>query len=152
MFNSVYPALEELKQPLSSDQLRILKNQLDSENPQTSQTKFNYAWGLIKSNNHKYQQNGIAILIELHKLEPTMQREILYYLSLGSFKLGDYSNAKRYIETLIKREPDNLQAKHLLNEINDKITQDGLMGLGITAGAIAVGIGIVTAFMTKKRK
>lgn len=43
---AVYPALEELQQPLSQEQFRILKDQLNSEEPTPSaQTKFNYAWG-----------------------------------------------------------------------------------------------------------
>lgn len=50
MFGSVYPALEELKQPLSEEQLNVLRNQLKAEEPKPSpQTRFNYAWGLIKS-------------------------------------------------------------------------------------------------------
>lgn len=56
----IYAALEELEQPLSSKQLEILKNQVDSEQPTPSpQSLFNYGWGLIKSDNHKKQQEGV---------------------------------------------------------------------------------------------
>ncbi|KAI5960848.1 FIS1 [Candida pseudojiufengensis] len=153
MFNSVYPALEELKQPLSQDQLNILKNQLDSEQPKpTSQTQFNYAWGLIKSNQHRLQQQGIDILVKLYKQESEMRREILYYLSLGSFKIGDFSNAKRYIDSLLKIEPENQQALQLKDNIDDKITKEGLIGIGIAGGVLALGVGIIGALVRKNRK
>lgn len=154
MFNkTVYPALEELKQPLSQEQLRILKDQLQSEEPNpTPQTRFNYAWGLIKSGSHKQQEYGVQILSELYKSEPGMRREVLYYLSLGSFKIGDYTNAKRYVEALLKIEPENLQAKALLESIEDKITTEGLIGLGVVTGIVSIGIGVIGGLVRKNRK
>lgn len=154
MFNTkVYPALEELKQPLSQEQLRVLKDQLQSEEPNpTPQTRFNYAWGLIKSGNHKQQEFGVQILTELYKSEKDMRREVLYYLSLGSFKLGDYTNAKRYVEALLEIEPHNLQAQTLLENIEDKITTEGLIGLGVVTGIVAIGIGVIGGLVRKNRK
>ncbi|KAI5950107.1 FIS1 [Candida jiufengensis] len=153
MFNSVYPALEELKQPLTPDQLNVLRNQLESEEPKPSpQTRFNYAWGLIKSNSHKQQREGLEILTSLYKTETSMRREILYYLSLVSFKIGDYTNAKRYIEALLKIEPHNSQASQLKENIEEKITQEGLIGIGIAGGVLAIGIGLIGALVRKNRK
>ncbi|KAI5958168.1 hypothetical protein CANMA_004322 [Candida margitis] len=150
MFGSVYPALEELKQPLSEQQLNVLRNQLKAEEPKPSpQTQFNYAWGLIKSPTRKHQQEAVVILTKLYKTEPSMRREVLYYLSLGSFKLGDYTNAKRYVETLLKSEPENQQALGLLENIEDKVTQEGLIGIGVAGGVLAVGIGIVGALFNE---
>ncbi|EGW30213.1 mitochondria fission 1 protein [Spathaspora passalidarum NRRL Y-27907] len=149
----IYQPLEELKQPLSQEQLQILKDQLRSEEPNPSpQTKFNYAWGLIKSPHYKQQQDGVAILVELYKSEEGMRREVLYYLSLGSFKVGDYTNAKRYIEALLYSEPDNQQAQALLQTIDDRITTDGLIGIGIVGGALAIGVGLIGALVRRKRK
>lgn len=150
---AVYPALEELQQPLSQEQLRILKDQLNSEEPTPSaQTKFNYAWGLIKSNHHKQQEYGVQILTELYKSEKSMRREVLYYLSLGSLKIGDYTNAKRYVEALLEIEPENQQARGLLKTIDDKITTEGLIGIGIAGGALALGLGLIGALVRKNRK
>ncbi|KAI3404793.1 hypothetical protein KGF56_002423 [Candida oxycetoniae] len=147
---AVYPALEELKEPLTWQQLNILQNQLQSEEPNPSpQTQFNYAWGLIKSDSHKNQQQGVDILLQLYKAEISMKREVLYYLSLGSFKLGDYSDAKRYVEMLLKIEPGNAQAQQLLKDIDDKVTTDGLIGIGIAGGVLAVGIGLIGTCIAK---
>jgi fission 1 protein len=148
----IYAALEELEQPLSSKQLEILKNQVDSEQPTPSpQSLFNYGWGLIKSDNHKKQQEGVDTLSALYRDVPAMRRECLYYLSLGSYKVGDYTNARRYIEVLLKGEPDNSQARDLKDLIENKVTRDGLIGIGIAGGVIAVGLGIIGGMMRKKR-
>ncbi|ODV81277.1 mitochondrial fission 1 protein [Suhomyces tanzawaensis NRRL Y-17324] len=148
----VYPALEELKQPLSPKQLEILRNQVKAEDPMPSpQSLFNLAWGLIKSNIHKQQLEGIKILTKIYKDVPAMRRESLYYLSLGSYKVGDYTNARRYVEVLLDGEPDNAQAKALKDSIDDKVTRDGLIGLGIAGGLLAVGVGILGGVMRRKR-
>ncbi|KAK6455892.1 uncharacterized protein RJT20DRAFT_129276 [Scheffersomyces xylosifermentans] len=150
--SSVYPALEELHSSLSPQQLRILKDQVDSEKPDVSaQTKFNYAWGLIKSDSYKYQQEGIWLLTEVYADDKSLRRECLYYLSLGSYKVGDYTNARRYIDTLLQEEPQNTQARSLKETIDENVTRDGLIGLGIAGGVLAIGIGLMGAFMRKKR-
>ncbi|KAK6201647.1 uncharacterized protein RJT21DRAFT_120711 [Scheffersomyces amazonensis] len=150
--SSIYPALEEVKQQLAPKQLEILKNQVESEKPNvSSQTLFNYAWGLIKSNHYKDQKEGVHILTNVFRDDPSLRRECLYYLSLGSYKIGDYSNAKRYVETLLDGEPDNSQAKTLKETIDDRITTEGLIGIGIVGGALAIGIGLIGALVRKKR-
>lgn len=148
-----YPALAEVKEPLSSEELRVLRDQLDSEKPNpTAQSQFNYAWGLLKSNSLRHQEQGIHILEILYRSEPSMRRESLYYLSLGNFKTGNYTDAKRYIQTLLKSEPNNEQAQQLLKSIEDQITKDGLIGIGVAGGILAVGVGIVGALVRKNRR
>lgn len=44
------------------------------------QTKFNYAWGLIKSNKREEQQDGVRLLSEIFRASPERRRECLYYL------------------------------------------------------------------------
>ena len=146
----MYPALEELQQPLSQEQLRILKDQLNSEEPTPSaQTKFNYAWGLIKSNHHKQQEYGVQILTELYKSEKSMRREVLYYLSLGSLKIGDYTNAKRYVEGVIGNRTRKPTGQRVVKTVDDKITTEGLIGIGIAGGALALGLGLIGALVRK---
>jgi fission 1 protein len=154
MFKSnVYPALEELKQPLSAQQLQILKSQLESENPNPSpQSQFNYAWGLIKSSNHKHVASGIEILRHLYQDNEDLKRECLYYLSLGSYKIGEYGRSRQYVEKLLEIDPNNMQAMGLKTSIEDKITNDGLIGLGIGTGAVAIGVGVLVGILGRKRK
>lgn len=147
-----YAALEEINETIAPEQLIILKNQLDSEQPKpTPQSEFNYGWGLLKSTSHKDQQEGIAILSHLYRDVSSMRREALYYLALGSFKVGEYSNARRYTESLLEKEPDNTQFKSLKQAIEDKITQDGIIGIGIAGGLLALGAGLIGALAKKKR-
>ncbi|CAK7892180.1 mitochondrial fission 1 protein [[Candida] anglica] len=148
----VYPALEEAQSSLSPQQLEILRRQVESEKPDpTPQSLFNYAWGLVKSSDSILQKKGLDIFARLYRDVPSMRRECLYYLALGSYKSGEYSNARRYAETLVQNEPDNAQAKALRQSIEDKVTQEGLIGLGIAGGVLALGVGLLGALIRKKR-
>lgn len=149
----LYPALEEIKESLLPEQLAILKRQLDSEQPNVSiQTRFNYGWGLVKSADRKLQQHGLEQLAQVYREDTSMHRETLYYMAVGSYKVGEYSNARRYCDALLKIQPDNSQAHALKEMIEDKVTQDGMIGLGVAGGVIAVGVGLLTMMARKKRK
>lgn len=115
------------------------------------QTRFNYAWGLIRSDSVRNQQQGVQLLTQLFKDAPQRRRECLYYLSIGSFKLGDYTNARKYCDILLNIEPNNEQATQLRQAIEDKLSREGLMGIAILGGVLAVGVGIVGAVLRHKR-
>lgn len=90
------------------------------ESPYVSvQTKFNLAWGLVKSPRHEDQVEGVKLLqgtyphlitplvpgttltivqnpVEIYRAEPTRRRECLYYLALGHYKMGNYDDAKKF--------------------------------------------------------
>lgn len=151
MFKRNYPALEEVNEPIAPQQLQILKNQVESEHPPSPQSLFNYAWGLLKTDSHNNQKLALDILATLYRDVPSLRRESLYYLALGSVKIGEYSNARRYAESLLEKEPDNAQFKALKQAIDDQVTQDGLIGLGVAGGVLAVGLGIMGALMRRKR-
>lgn len=151
MFKRSYPALEEINERIAPEQLRILKNQLDSESPPLPQSLFNYAWGLLKTDSHRMQKQALEILATLYRDVPSLRRELLYYLALGSVKIGEFSNARRYADSLLEKEPDNAQFKALKQAIDDQVTQDGLIGLGIAGGVLAVGLGVLGALVRKKR-
>lgn len=113
--------------PLPKEQLDVMKRQYLNEEPCVSvQTKFNYAWGLVKSNNVDEQQLGVKLLTEVFKEAPKRRRETLYYLSIGSFKLGDYTNARKYCDILLELEPENMQAAALKQVIEDKVSKGKL--------------------------
>ena len=81
----------------------------------TVQTKFNYAWGLIKSPLRDHQVEGVRLLQglsysrplrtitmltdmhpEIYRSEPARRRECLYYLALGHYKMGNYEEARKF--------------------------------------------------------
>lgn len=96
--------------------VQVLRAQHEKEQAQahvTVQTKFNYAWGLVKSPMREHQVEGVRLLqgayfrsrncplpqknsTEIYRAEPTRRRECLYYLALGHYKMGNFDEAKRF--------------------------------------------------------
>lgn len=87
------------------------------------QTKFNYAWGLIKSTRREEQQLGVRLLTEIFREHGERRRECLYYLALGHYRLGNYAEARRYNEVLLGNEPTNSQALSLRGLVDDKVAR-----------------------------
>ncbi|TAQ91035.1 hypothetical protein B7494_g649 [Chlorociboria aeruginascens] len=136
------PYAADAESPLKPEELQVLRSQYESEGEHVGiQTQFNFAWGLIKSNTRPDQQEGVRLLSEIFKNAPERRRECLYYLALGNYKLGNYAEARRYNDLLVDKEPQNLQASSLRSLIDDKVAQEGLMGVAILSGvAIAAGV------------
>jgi len=137
------PYAADAESPLKADELQVLRSQYEKEGEYVGvQTKFNYAWGLIKSNNRPEQQEGVRLLSDIFRTAPERRRECLYYLALGNFKLGNYAESRRYNDLLLDLEPKNLQAQSLRQLIDDKVAKEGMMGVAIIGG-VAVAAGIV---------
>ena len=105
---------------------KVLRLQYQKEVAQahiTVQTKFNFAWGLVKSPVRENQVEGVRLLqgeflsitghwppfhflflfaginlsvTEIYRAEPTRRRECLYYLALGHYKMGNFDEAKKF--------------------------------------------------------
>ena len=103
---------------------------------------------MIKSSSRGDQQEGVRLLSEIFRNAPERRRECLYYLALGNYKLGNYAEAKRYNELLLEHEPANLQADSLRTLIDNKVSQEGLMGVAIVSG-LAITAGIVGGMLFK---
>ncbi|KAL5492278.1 FIS1 [Sanghuangporus weigelae] len=136
------PYAADAEQSLSYDELEVLRLQYEKEveaGHVTVQTKFNYAWGLVKSPKYEHQVNGVKLLQEIYRAEPPRRRECLYYLALGQYKMGNYEEAKRFNALLMEKEPNNMQAQSLAELIDQKMTREGYIGLALAGGAAAVG-------------
>ncbi|KAI5272602.1 mitochondria fission 1 protein, partial [Aureobasidium subglaciale] len=143
------PDAADAESPLKPAELQVLRSQYDKEGEYVSlQTKFNFAWGLIKSTQRPEQQEGVRLLTEIFRSSPDRRRECLYYLALGNYKLGSYAEARRYNELLVDLEPNNLQAQSLRQLIDDKVAKEGLMGVAIVGG-LAVAAGVVGGLIFK---
>ena len=99
--------------------IQVLRLQYRKEVAQSHvsvQTKFNYAWGLVKCPRRDEQTEGVKLLqgwshrlfnssnaqgflSELYREEPTRRRECLYYLALGYYKMGDFDDARKFNST-----------------------------------------------------
>lgn len=89
--------------------------------------------------------------LEIYRENPKRRKECVYYLAIGEYKLGNYSEAKRHISTLLHLEPDNEQALDLERAIQEKATQEGWIGVGLASGAV-IGLGVLLASVFSKRR
>ncbi|KAK4089495.1 hypothetical protein Purlil1_6064 [Purpureocillium lilacinum] len=143
---------QSVRLPLNASELNVLRAQYEKEGDMVGvQTKFNYAWGLVKSNSRHDQQLGVRLLSDIFRLSPERRRECLYYLALGNYKLGNYGEARRYNDLLLDREPANLQASDLRQLIDAKVAKEGLMGVAILSG-VGIAAGVVGAFLFKNAR
>ncbi|KAL0637252.1 mitochondrial membrane protein [Maublancomyces gigas] len=142
MPSDTLPYAADAESPLKEAELAVLRKQYEGEGQFVGvQTKFNYAWGLIKSEKRQEQQLGVKLLTDIFRDHPERRRECLYYLALGNYRLGNYAEARRYNEALLDNEPQNLQSQSLRTLIDDKVAKEGLLGVAIISGvALAAGV------------
>ncbi|GAW14341.1 hypothetical protein EKO27_g461 [Xylaria grammica] len=146
------PHAVDAETPLREEELQVLRAQYEKEGDMVGvQTKFNYAWGLVKSNSRNNQQTGVRLLSEIFRVAPERRRECLYYLALGNYKLGNYGEARRYNDLLLEKEPANLQAADLRRLIDDKVTKEGLVGVAIISG-VAIAAGVVGGILFRGKR
>ncbi|KAG2210482.1 uncharacterized protein EV154DRAFT_519883 [Mucor mucedo] len=146
------PLLQDAEIPLSAAELEVLRRQYIKEGEYvTIQTKFNYAWGLIKSSKSDHIELGIKLLTEIYTDAPERRRECLYFLAIGNFKIKNYSEARRFNDQLLKLEPRNDQATSLKQMIDEKVSTEGVIGLAIVSGVVAVGAALVAAVVKRSK-
>ncbi|KAH0712705.1 mitochondrial fission 1 protein A [Solanum tuberosum] len=114
------------------------------------------SWALVHSRRPEDVQRGIAMLEASlgGSNSPLQMREKIYLLAVGYYRSGDYARSRQLVERCLEIEPEWRQALTLRKTIEDKITKDGVIGIGITATAVtAVGLlagGLVAALSRKK--
>ncbi|KAF7370720.1 Mitochondrial fission 1 protein [Mycena sanguinolenta] len=146
------PYAADAEVSLSYDELEVLRLQYQKELAQgyvTVQTKFNYAWGLIKAPLRAHQVEGVRLLQELYRAEPTRRRECLYYLALGHYKMGNFEEAKKFNALLMEKEPTNMQAISLAQLIDKGVTREGYIGMALVGGAAAIGTLLVAGLIRR---
>ncbi|KAG7093654.1 mitochondrial membrane protein [Marasmius oreades] len=146
------PYAADAEDSLSFDNLEVLRLQYERELLQahvTVQTKFNYAWGLVKSPLRDHQVEGVKLLQELYRSEPKRRRECLYYLALGHYKMGNYEEARKFNGLLLDKEPTNLQAISLAQLIEKGVTKEGYVGMALVGGALALGTLAMASFIRR---
>ncbi|EIE84963.1 hypothetical protein RO3G_09673 [Rhizopus delemar RA 99-880] len=136
-FDSV-PLLQDAEIALSPAELEVLRRQYIKEGEYvTVQTKFNYAWGLIRSAKTDHIELGIKLLT-----------------AIGNFKISNYAEARRFNDQLLKLEPRNEQAAGLKKLIDEKVSTGstkGVIGLAIVSGVVAVGAALIAAVVKRSK-
>ena len=141
---------------MKESELQVLRSQYLKEQEAehiTVQTKFNYAWGLVKSEVHNNQLEGVRLLTglphagakakitEIYKESSSRRRECLYYLALGQYKLGHYNEARRFNDVLLEREPRNMQALSLKALIDERVARGLVPDKGVLISRGVCGYG-----------
>ncbi|KAF5316128.1 hypothetical protein D9619_006210 [Psilocybe cf. subviscida] len=149
------PYAADAEMSLTFDELEVLRSQYQKESAAghvTTQTSFNFAWGLIKSPIHDHQVQGVKLLQEIYRGEPARRRECLYYLALGHFKMSNFEEARRFNALLLEKEPTNLQAQSLNQLIEKGAARDGYIGMALVGGVAALGTLVVAGLIRRARK
>ncbi|CAE6417556.1 unnamed protein product [Rhizoctonia solani] len=145
-------APEELA--VSRAYIAVLRGQYEKELGQgyvSVQTKFNYSWGLVKSQRRDHQVEGVQLLLEIYRAEASRRRECLYYLALGHYKMGNLEDARKFNALLLSKEPTNMQAQSLAQLIDNSTARDGYIGMGIAGGAAVMGALLLAGLLRRNR-
>ncbi|KIJ20872.1 hypothetical protein PAXINDRAFT_165700 [Paxillus involutus ATCC 200175] len=146
------PYAADAQVSLSYDELEVLRLQYQKELAQshvTVQTKFNYAWGLVKSPVREHQVEGVRLLQDIYRTEPGRRRECLYYLALGYYKMGNYADAKSFNDLLLQKEPTNMQAQSLGSLIEQAVTKEGYVGMALAGSVAAISTLLVASLIRR---
>ncbi|KAK7300224.1 hypothetical protein RJT34_11064 [Clitoria ternatea] len=112
-----------------------------------------FSWALVHSKRSQDVQRGIAMLEASLPAtnNPIHQREKLYLLAVGYYRNGDYSKSRDLVDRCLLIAPDWRQAVTLKKTIEDRVTKDGVIGLGIAATAVGLVAGGIAAAVSRKR-
>ncbi|KAJ3293374.1 mitochondrial membrane protein [Rhizoclosmatium sp. JEL0117] len=153
--NEKVPFLLDLQTTSSQDEIATIRSLYQKElqsNKVNPQTKFDYAYTLIKSGLKKDHEAGLQLLHELYKENPARRRECLYYLSIGNYKLANYVESRKFNEILLQIEPRNAQSLKLRELIDNRVRTDGLVGMAIVGGVVAAASIALAAFFGSSKK
>ncbi|KAK3002263.1 hypothetical protein RJ639_020394 [Escallonia herrerae] len=81
---------------------------------------------------------------------PLQRREKLYLLAVGYYRSGDFSRSRQLLQECLEIAPDWRQALSLQKTVEDRITKDGVIGIGITATAVGLIVGGIAAAFARK--
>ena len=62
-----------------------------------------------------------------------------YFIGIGYYRLKEYELVIKQMKKILNYEKQNHQALNLMNEAEKRLKRDGLIGIGVAAGAAAVG-------------
>uniref|UniRef100_A0A5B6YWD7 Mitochondrial fission 1 protein n=1 Tax=Davidia involucrata TaxID=16924 RepID=A0A5B6YWD7_DAVIN len=111
------------------------------------------SWALVHSKRPEDVQRGIAMLEAslAGASSPLQVRENLYLLAVGYYRSGDYSRSRQLVERCLEMAPDSRQALTLKKTIEDRITKDGVIGIGIAVTAAGLLAGGIAAALSRKK-
>ncbi|KAL7113509.1 hypothetical protein ACP275_04G065500 [Erythranthe tilingii] len=112
------------------------------------------SWALVHSKRADDVQRGIDMLEAslAGSSSPVEAREKLYLLGIGYYRNGDYSKSRNLANRCLEIAPNWGQALTLKKAIEDKITKEGVIGIGIAATAVGLLAGGIAAALSARKK
>jgi len=111
------------------------------------------SWALVHSRQPQDVQRGIAMLeasLDSSK-SPLQRREKLYLIAVGYYRSEDYPKSRQLVDLCLETQPDWRQALSLKKLVEDRITKDGMIGIGIAVTAASVLAGGLAAALARKK-
>jgi len=108
-----------------SDQLAAFQAAYDEEcrrGPPSGECRFNLAWALIRSKQRQQIALGVSYMSLLYD-ERFSDRDCLYYMALGEFRLDNLATSRRYLRQVLEISPNCREAISLLDIVDDKIIE-----------------------------
>ncbi|KAH0454696.1 hypothetical protein IEQ34_016620 [Dendrobium chrysotoxum] len=126
-------------------------NARNAENKNESLVRL--SWALVHSRQTEDVNRGIAMLEASldSSTSPLQTREKLYLLAVGHYRNGDYARSRQLLERCLEIAPDWRQALTLKKVVEDRITKDGVIGIGIAATAVGLVVGGIAAAVARKK-
>ncbi|KAL5565866.1 hypothetical protein UlMin_029030 [Ulmus minor] len=112
------------------------------------------SWALVHSRQPEDVQRGIAMLeasVGSGDDDEVQLREKLYLLAVGYYRSGDFARSRERVEQCLVIAPDWRQALTLKKAIEDRVTRDGVIGIGIAATAVGLIAGGIAAAVSRKK-
>ncbi|XP_051150343.1 mitochondrial fission 1 protein A-like [Andrographis paniculata] len=124
----------------------------DESDDRKNESIMRLSWALVHSKQPEHVQRGIAMLEAslTNANSPLQKREKLYLLAVGYYRTGDYSRSMKLLEECLEIAPDWRQAISLQKLVEDRVTKDGVIGIGITATAVGLIAGGIAAALARR--
>ncbi|KAM7351951.1 mitochondrial fission 1 protein isoform 1-T1 [Cochliomyia hominivorax] len=130
-------------------------HELELDGEVSTETKFEYAFCLVRSRYTNDIRKGIMMLEDLARTHPDGKRDYIYYLAFGNARIKNYSEGLKYCRSFLEIE-SNDQVRSLEEYIKKQNDKEMAKGMAVAGGAALilggiVGLGIALAKNKQKR-
>lgn len=135
---------------------RKYHHELELDGVCSNETKFEYAFCLVRSRYTNDIRKGILILEDLARTNREGKRDYIYYLAFGNARIKNYTEGLKYCRAFLEIE-SNEQVRALEEHIKKQSDKEIAKGMAVAGGAAIVlggilGLGIAMARNKQKRE